>query len=325
MSATRETRTETGTHQRGFRKKLFPTLRAYEEKITPEKAQQYLDMTGGNRPIDWRTVSQYAGAMQRKEWLDSASAIQRDWYGRLIDGHHRCWASVVSGESFTSLVIVGMDPEAQKVIDTGKRRTLSNTLEREGEERTMLLSALIVHMWKWEQGYPATGQRGGNVPYTPTNAQSLAVLDRHPLLRDTALWMSRNGKRLGKVGAGGAPVAFCYHVLRSIDQELADEFFEKIITGEDLARDNPVLLLRNWFLRAKDSPRATVAPRTKMAFVLKAWNLWAQGERRARLVWRHGTPFPVPFGAEGWIDWEANREQTRAEGGGTDEKHPGSA
>lgn len=94
------------------------------ERITPEKAQFYLDKNlPTNRGISMSRVSSYADDMLSGNWSDNCTTIKFNSAGDLIDGQHRLSAIVKSGKTVSMWVARGVDENAFKTVDTGYIRS----------------------------------------------------------------------------------------------------------------------------------------------------------------------------------------------------------
>lgn len=98
------------------------------ERITPQRALEYLEKTIGNRKLRNEQVVAYAAQMTRGEWRVNNNAITFDSNGNLIDGHHRLYAVVIADIVVTMSVLRGVDPEARFTIDTGVVRDMTDQL-----------------------------------------------------------------------------------------------------------------------------------------------------------------------------------------------------
>ena len=58
------------------------------ETITPQKAQEYLAKSGGNRNISKPVVTSYATTMREGKWILNGEPIVFDVDGVLLNGHH---------------------------------------------------------------------------------------------------------------------------------------------------------------------------------------------------------------------------------------------
>lgn len=95
--------------------------------ISPEIAEQYLTLNiSENRNRSISHISFLTGIIKRGEWIVSHQGIAFDWNGNLIDGQHRLKAIVSAGISVPVAVFTNCDPESYKILDGGKKRTLSD-------------------------------------------------------------------------------------------------------------------------------------------------------------------------------------------------------
>lgn len=106
-----------------------PNVAAEVMTITPALAQRWLDATPGNRRERAKRVEQWARDMRAGRWRLNGEAIILDRDGRLLDGHHRCRAIVLSGVAVQCLVVQNVDREsAAYTIDTGIGRDAVDAL-----------------------------------------------------------------------------------------------------------------------------------------------------------------------------------------------------
>ncbi len=96
--------------------------------VTPDIATKWLEGNTHNRGIDQKTVEKYARDMKRKLWVITHQGIAFDTVGTLVDGQHRLWAVIESGETVPMLVHHGLPIETQVVIDTHHARNLRDRL-----------------------------------------------------------------------------------------------------------------------------------------------------------------------------------------------------
>jgi hypothetical protein len=96
--------------------------------ITPEYARELLKANGANRSLRKQLVRTYANEMLAGRWRITGEAIQFGTDGRLLNGQHRLNAVVMADVPVTFLVIYGIDPDAQLVMDSGAKRTAGDAL-----------------------------------------------------------------------------------------------------------------------------------------------------------------------------------------------------
>lgn len=109
------------------------------ETITPDKAKKYLATSEGNprygassKVVNKAALSKLVSDMKANKWIDTGEAIQFDWNGHLINGHHRLTAVVQSGKPQEILVVRGISPMAKLYIDTSTKRSLVQRLAADG-------------------------------------------------------------------------------------------------------------------------------------------------------------------------------------------------
>jgi len=82
------------------------------EEITPDLAQAYLANNAKHREIKEEKVRKIAGEMSTNNWQLNGKVIIFDSNGRLLNGQHRLSACALSGQTFTTLVVRGVNPDA---------------------------------------------------------------------------------------------------------------------------------------------------------------------------------------------------------------------
>ena len=102
------------------------------KQITPEMAEDYLRRNHNNRNLNEQQISYYAQQMRAGEWLYDGQPIRFSKSGVLLDGQHRLAAVVKSKTTQEFLVVSNIDPEAFKVMDTGKVRSAVDVFGIEG-------------------------------------------------------------------------------------------------------------------------------------------------------------------------------------------------
>ena len=106
-------------------------MKAHVELITPEKAEIYLKQNTQNRKLRKSWVESLSQAMIKGQYSLTHQGIAFDVNGVLIDGQHRLSAIVKSGVAQYVLVVTGVPVDAYKNVDTGVKRTHSDTTKLE--------------------------------------------------------------------------------------------------------------------------------------------------------------------------------------------------
>lgn len=235
-----------------------------KEKITPMLAQQYLDTNlDHQRPVNQRHVN-FLSSEMKHNWEDAGDTIKFDTEGQLFDGQHRLRAIISSGRTMTLHVARGCNPAAFAVTDTGKNRNLSDILCIQGEMYYSDLSAALRYAYYLSRAYPLEcfNDRVSNVTL-------LAFLDRCGGLRKT-LHMYSSGSMKERFSPPGITAAFHYMTAK-LDEDLANETWPALITGEDINSEMPIFMLRKKLLNNQESLEKANR-KTVFYWMIKTWN-----------------------------------------------------
>ena len=256
---------------------MAPSIAAYDPdkkikvslvRVTPPMAEEWLHKNKRNRPIVNSLHAKYARDMSSRRWRVTSDTIKFDPTGQLIDGQHRLWACIDAGVPFETYVAWGVSSDAFDVIDTGRRRSASDMLALKGEVDPLKLSGAASLLWKFNKGILQK-----SVPIYPTTREIGQALEEHPRLRDSVV----RGKALKHL-CSGAIASFCHYLFSQKDLAMADAFFERLATGEELPSGSPVLVLRER-LQKNRSSIAKIRQRDLVILFIKAWNMYRDGKK----------------------------------------------
>jgi len=96
---------------------------AYIVDVTPELAQQWLDLAGFNRSIDYAVVALYVRQIKEGLWRRTHQGVAITKSSILIDGQHRLVAVVKAGITVPMIVFVDEPEENFEFIDCGRNRS----------------------------------------------------------------------------------------------------------------------------------------------------------------------------------------------------------
>lgn len=265
------------------------------ELIDPDRASEMLGTNTHNRNIRPSFVEKLAGAITRDEWEVNGEGIRFDKSGRLLDGQHRLWAIVMADKPVETLVVRGLESEAQDTIDTGLRRKLSDVLSLRGESDTLTLSAGLSLYWRVKNGMARSG-RG----MAPTPTQAIALLEDEPGMRH-AVKVALRVRRAG-VWLPPSALACAYHQFAQMpDQRHGDQaeadvdvFFDRLADGVELKAKSPIYALRRQVEAARTSARRA-DPVYYHALLIKAWNAFREGRQVEMLSFKMGGARPEPW------------------------------
>ena len=289
-------------------------VRAEVMEITPETARDWMDrhkevvevnrVAGGgkardNRPVRWNDVAAYARDMKAGNWSLNGETVKRATDGTIPDGQHRLYACMQAEVPFRSLVVTGVEPEAQDTIDTGSRRKLSDQLAIGNEKNAIILASVTRWSLRWLHGMrggTALGASGASAAiFNPTNAEMLAYLEVTPRLRDAADWASHARQRFRSVRASA--YAMAWMLFHGADELSAQVFLDGIVHGADLSAGHPALAFR-----ARMANAAVTGERLneseQLALMILAWNAFRDDRKLTRMQLPQGgltaKNFPEP-------------------------------
>lgn len=277
-----------------------PTVRI--EAVSPQLADKWLGTQQYNRRLREDRVAHWVALIERGEWRLSNDALAFDESGHLINGQHRLTSVVVTEQTLPFIVARNLPVETQEIMDSGLTRQMVDALRARGETGLSTLASVL----RWEHRFRIieasdgielfAGRHGDDRATTPS---LLAIFEADPdSYREAA---HEAGKVKTKVRIRPALAALFWRRFHHIDAGIADAFFDCLMTGANLRKDDPVLQLRAFLMSSKArgaGPGARTPDFREAALICKAWNLWRDGDRRGALKWNYGPltkeAFPLP-------------------------------
>lgn len=252
--------------------------------ITPKLAQSLIEhRNNSNRDVTLARVEQYAEDIRRGAWIVNGEAIKISRDGEVLDGQHRLLAVLQAEAPITSVLITGLPPEAQESMDQGRPRTFADVLKLRGEKDYNVLAATVRIVATYERsGIPLPGYI-----FSPSNQQLSATLKRNPGIRDSR----QLANRIRQPWLNVSVVAAMHYLFSAVNEDDANGFFTQLLTDEHPAA--PIAALRARLLAEHhdiEHPRSHV--RTRIAYVVKTWNAWQDGDDDVELSWLNDEPFP---------------------------------
>ncbi len=197
------------------------------ETVTPDLAAEWLTNNPQNRNIRASHVKRIARDMLSGRWQLNGDTIRFNCDGSLIDGQHRLSACVMSGVSFQSMIVRGLDSNVRKTIDDGARRTHGDRLAMTGTKHATTVSAALKLI---------TSLARGVANYQSTATELDDILAKNPELHESAA-LAGNAKN---IGSKATISAYHYIIKRVYDEEMADEFFQVWKTCVPAYESDPV-------------------------------------------------------------------------------------
>ncbi len=255
--------------------------------VTPAMAREWLDRDDwNNRPLNAQAVTRYARDMSRSEWYLNGEPLIFNGT-KLLDGQHRLAAVVAAGIPVKFAVIDNVDQDAFLTIDTGRKRTVSDTLVIAGEQNTAHMGATLQifhHLYTFN-----------NINSTSFDPSRMDVARHIERLGSERIQESISyGRTVHRILGGSASLYAALHLYLGIfHREQANTFFETLAEGDGLYPGSPIRTLRNYLLNQR--PGSTQSDRRKVAAVtITAWNARRRGYSLSRLAYNSSKPLAKP-------------------------------
>lgn len=252
------------------------------ETISPAKAEKYLSRNLSNRTLQKSTLALYSRLMENGDWMLNGDAIRFNTNGDLVDGQHRLQSVIATGVPLKTYVMRGLEVEAQLTIDQQRKRTAGDMLKMRGITNGNNLAAIVRMVDRWDNGERSIyGFAGGSAMLSAKEV--VARIDASPHLYLEAC----------RRGINPALMTFCvarvtgtmFTLFEREDASVAEEFFDYLTKGANLAEGNPVLTLRRYWLNlARNGRRANTA--VYLMAGVRAWNAYAEGRPLHNIGWK---------------------------------------
>ena len=239
--------------------------------ITPEMARRWLaDGNVANRHLVLSYCERLARDMKEGRWILTHEGIAFDPQGRLLDGQHRLRGIVIADVAVEMFVWLNVTPKALLAINTGRKRTLTDSL---------LLSSAVN---KVSQSHLATlrAMLGGlGVRPTLTTTEVAAEYQKHREAIEFAHTFLPSGRTVKGITVSSvrAVVARAYY---SADLDRLGAFCKILTQGlANQPNHQVVVMLFQYLLRNAGSARMDRERYVKMAWALQAFLRYEQPAR----------------------------------------------
>lgn len=281
-------------------------MKISRQKVGPELATEWLGYNTHNRNHRATVVAQYTEAMAEGDWGNDIDPIafagELGGKGKnapvLLNGQHRLFALVSADVTLEFIVIEGLELSDQIEMDAGVKRQLADQLRLvKGLTYPVETAAVLRLVYAYEHDLLRSRSR------TASYSALLRYFEDHPDLPESIRPAHKVVQAIGgRVSVWGA----AHYIISCIDdpgvEEDLDEFYESMMTGENLPGGSPILSLRTQIMamtaNKRVSRRSVISQTTQLAVTFKAWNAWRDGVTLNTLSWRgggkHPEAFPVP-------------------------------
>lgn len=257
--------------------------------LTPKMAEAWLETVTRNRSLHEKDVEDYEKYMLTGKWRShNGTTMSFDWTGEFRDGQHRAWAVFNTGVSITIDVAVGVDPDVIRTVDTGRGRTAGDTLMMEEMAVTgqkLKHHEAIGQALKLILSHEKTSIY---VKYRYSNDEIQDARLSHPDVIESAEFVCRKDNLIPK----SKSIALHYLFSRvKTHKQMADAFWDTLITGIDLQAGSPVLALRRKLIAAKNDKGSALTHTFYLACTIRAWDAYKRGKSLSSVVF---TPDSLP-------------------------------
>jgi len=256
--------------------------------ITPSKAAEILKRSEDfiNRPLSETEVSYLTKEMKEGRFVLNGESIILGQDGKLLDGKRRLTAIVKSGLPQEIVVSKNVPRKAVPTMDMGRPRTIAEILSMMGEKQAKYLTPIARRYYFWIKKYVTPSRKADKI--APQVLDEVIVKNQD--IREAAEYASK--KTVGTV-CSPTLAGFAYFLCKRIEKDEAEKFFQKLETGMNITEGEPVGVLREKLITDKVSTRK-YDDSSKLAFIIKAWNLTREGKETDRIRWTRNMPFPEP-------------------------------
>lgn len=243
--------------------------------ITPEIANQILDLNTNNRKVKEATKDKYARDMASGKWEFNGDAIRILENLELADGQHRLFSCIKSGESFWSLIIWNLSEKVRMTIDVGPSKSTADHFTMLGIKNSTIVASTARRVLSEElNGNPGRKAFSNSEIYEEVTGQRKGIYQK---AANFAVRMYKEYPNLKK-----PTYAFSYVELitKGYKFEKIEDFFKQLTDQKEACET--VRNLRKRILPPTDGTKIPV--KMKEYYLKKAWNEWAKGNHKAKIL-----------------------------------------
>lgn len=272
--------------------------------VTPEVATNILEFAENkfqNRSINADRVKKYGGDMLAGRWMHNGENIIFDERGVLVDGYTRCTAAFMNDTSFITDARFGVKEEALPTIDTGRPRSLSNSLAIDGSggKAPTALGQGINWLYRYVNGF--VHDRSKQISHLAARD----FLAEHPKLHDAIVATTQvRNKKLATPGV----LVTAYYICHTAAPVKAEEFFQQLADGVGYGMLSPIRHLREKLMSRTSDKRWGGAE--QLALILHAFNKHVAGDQIRQL--RPPDEVPVVKGFQRKVACKPQEKQATA-------------
>lgn len=236
-----------------------------------------------NRKLKDAHVAELVKPMREGKFYTTGDGISKDTQGRVINGQHRLWAIVESGQPQYMVVAHNVPDEAFKIMDEHAKRRFGDVLWAAGDTHAPDTKAAVTKLLY--QVITAIDKKVGikAASYTKPNNDDLGTYYETLNERHDISEIVRRAPRLYNKGRGLTPSAAgaSYYLGYSLyNEEFTNAFFEKLATGLGFNDGDPEYALSQKVPRIhQEYEKSSLKSLALTAYTLKALKAARRGKR----------------------------------------------
>lgn len=241
-----------------------------------------------------------------------------DWNMKLLNGQHRLYACIETGEPFPAAIMYGVNPDAFSTMDGGKTRTAAQILQMAQFENTSTLSTACRYFFKQQLGWFPWSSTNEGISSVSSHQLLLVARENPGIIGSTEHVRSLYGK--GPEPRPSAGFGSFFHYVVSDVLKLRAEvetFLDLLFLGANPDVNCPIKRFRDYMAAASKTKGGRLHGWHQQKAWIIAWELWrAQISLKTVKAFEkevEGTPKPFITGLP---LSENSREQARKENKG---------
>jgi len=262
-----------------------PNVRVRIVKIYPDQAKALLKHNKKNRNLLKRIALQYVKSLKEDRWQLNGSTIIISLNNTLLDGQHRLKACVMSGKPVTTVLVTGVNPNAIRTLDIGKKRTDSDFLKMQGYKSSIQIAPTFSQAIAYKNG--SLNPKGYNIlSMINQNESAQDFFDRLGFgIIEKSVTEGRKFDREAVENLLPATRLAAIHLILVSEGitsfEYASGFIRKLATGANCKPNDPVFQALGYCRNVKGQGVQLEASQ-RMLIMINAWNKFVSGVKMKR-------------------------------------------
>lgn len=256
------------------------------ETITPAKAKEYLDKSGGNRNISKPVVESYAASMRAGKWLLNGEAITFDIDGVLLNGHHRLHAVILAQVPIKTFVTRGVEHECFTTYDCGRHRTVGQLIGMQGIKNYNIVASAVSLASRLVNGYRVS-EGSGAKDMRKSNSDMIDFFNHDRDFFVEIGQIVRSVTSNVRIIEGSIIGGSIYYLVRigGYDLDYIINFFRQLCSL-DSSENKSIDLFRKRLIQNSASSTSKMPRQLVFALLVKTWNAYVTNRTIKSLWWR---------------------------------------